>query len=210
MTAASAEQYFSQSRLVAILRGLKPEEAESHGAAIINAGWRCLEVPLNSPEPLKSIEILVKKFGDKALIGAGTVLTAADVEAVAKAGGKLIVAPNTDKEVVEAAMKLNMVMMPGVYTATEAFAAYKLGVRYLKLFPADSVGPAYIKALKSVLPKDAKVIPTGGVSVETIASFHEVGCHAFGIGSQLFKPGMSAEEVGKRAQALTNAAAVLK
>ena len=130
MTAASAEQYFSQNRLVAILRGLKPEEAEGHGAAIISAGWRCLEVPLNSPEPLKSIEILVKKFGDKALIGAGTVLTATDVEAVAKAGGKLIVAPNTDKEVVEAAMKLNMVVMPGVYIATEAFAAYKLGVRY--------------------------------------------------------------------------------
>lgn len=209
MTAASAEKYFSQSPLIAILRGLKPEEAQGHGEAIVNAGWRCLEVPLNSPEPLKSIEILAKKFGDRALIGAGTVLTAADVEAVANAGGKLIVAPNTDREVVEAAMKLGLVVMPGVYTATEAFAAYKLGVRYLKLFPADSVGPGYIKALKSVLPKDAKVIPTGGVSVDTIASFHEAGCHAFGIGSQLFKPGMSAEDVGNRAQALSKAAASL-
>jgi 2-dehydro-3-deoxyphosphogalactonate aldolase len=207
---ASAEKYFSQSRLIAILRGLIPQEALSHGEAIVSAGWRCLEVPLNSPEPFKSIEILAGKFGDKALIGAGTVLTAADVDAVAKAGGKLIVAPNTDREVVEAAMARDMVIMPGVYTATEAFAAYKMGVRYLKLFPADSVGPGYIKALKSVLPKDAKIIPTGGISVATIGAFHEAGCHAFGIGTQLFKPGVSAEEVAKRAQALAAAAANLK
>jgi 2-dehydro-3-deoxyphosphogalactonate aldolase len=206
---ASAEKYFSQSRLIAILRGLTPQEALGHGEAIISAGWRCLEVPLNSPEPFKSIEILAGKFGDKALVGAGTVLTAADVETVAKAGGKLIVAPNTDREVVEAAMARDMVIMPGVYTATEAFAAYKLGVRYLKLFPADSVGPGYIKALKSVLPKDAKIIPTGGISVATIAGFHEAGCHAFGIGTQLFKPGVSAEEVARRAQALADAAANL-
>ncbi len=210
MTAVSAEKYFTESRLIAILRGLKPEEAPGHGEAIIGAGWRCLEVPLNSPEPFKSIESLVKKYGDKALIGAGTVLTAEDVKKVADVGGKLIVAPNTDKDVVEAAMKLGLVIMPGVYTATEAFAAYKMGVRYLKLFPADSVGPGYIKALKSVLPKDAKVIPTGGVSVDTIAAFHEAGCHAFGIGTQLFKPGMTVDEVAKRAQALAKAAANLK
>jgi 2-dehydro-3-deoxyphosphogalactonate aldolase len=210
MTAASAEKYFSESRLIAILRGLKPEEAPGHGEAIVSAGWRCLEVPLNSPEPFKSIEALAKKYGDKALIGAGTVLTAEDVKKVADAGGQLIVAPNTDRDVVEAAMKLNLVIMPGVYTATEAFAAYKMGVRYLKLFPADSVGPGYIKALKSVLPKDAKVIPTGGISVDTIAAFHEAGCHAFGIGTQLFKPGMSVDDVARRAQALAKAAANLK
>ena len=210
MTAASPDKYFSESRLIAILRGLKPEEATAIGDAIFNAGWRCLEVPLNSPEPFKSIEILSKKYGDRALIGAGTVLTPADVQKVADAGGKLIVAPNTDKDVVEAAMKLNLIVMPGVYTATEAFAAYKMGVRNLKLFPADSVGPGYIKALKSVLPKDARVIPTGGISVDTIAAFHEAGCYAFGIGGQLFKPGMSPDDVGARAQALTKAAAVLK
>lgn len=202
---ASAEKYFAESRLIAILRGLRPEEAIPLGTEIIGAGWRCLEVPLNSPEPFDSIAQLAKTFGDGALIGAGTVLTAEDVEKTAKAGGRLIVAPNTDAEVVKAAMKLDMVVMPGVYTATEAFAAYKLGVRYLKLFPADSLGPSYVRALKSVLPKDAKVIPTGGVSVETIADFHAAGCHAFGIGSQLFKPGVSAADVAKRAAALAAA-----
>lgn len=203
------EKYFSQSRLIAILRGLTPEEAPAVGDAIFNAGWRCLEVPLNSPQPLDSIRILSERFGDRALIGAGTVLTAAEVDAVAEAGGKLIVAPNTDAEVVAAALKRGLAIVPGVYTATEAFAAYKLGVRYLKLFPADSLGPAYVKALKSVLPKDAKVIPTGGVSVETIGAFHAAGCHAFGIGSQLYKPGFGAAEVATRAQALTEAAAKL-
>lgn len=207
---ASAEKYFSESRLVAILRGLTPDDAAAIGDAIVNAGWRCLEVPLNSPEPLKSIQLLTQRFGDKVLIGAGTVLSAAEVEAVAKAGGKLIVAPNTDPEVVAAAQALNLVVIPGVYTATEAFAAYKLGVRYLKLFPADSAGPAYIKALKSVLPKEAKIIPTGGISVDTIARFHEAGCHAFGVGTQLYKPGAAANDVAKRAEALTAACAPLK
>lgn len=210
MTALSPEKYFSESRLIAILRGLTPDEAPAIGEAIVGAGWRCLEVPLNSPEPLKSIEMLATVYGDKALIGAGTVLSAEDVRKVADAGGRLIVAPNTDKEVVEAAMKLNLVIMPGVYTATEAFAAYKMGVRYLKLFPADSVGPGYIKALKSVLPKDAKIIPTGGISVDTIAAFHAAGCHAFGIGTQLFKPGMTSNDVSQRAEALAKAAANLK
>ena len=205
-----AEKYFAESRLIAILRGLKPEEAVPFGKEIVNAGWRCLEVPLNSPDPFDSIAQLAKTFGDRALIGAGTVLTAEDVQKTYDAGGRLIVAPNTDVDVVKAAMKLGMVVMPGVYTATEAFAAYKLGVRYLKLFPADSLGPTYVKALKSVLPKDAKVIPTGGVSVETIADFHAAGCHAFGIGSQLFKPGISAAEVAKRAATLSAAERGLK
>jgi 2-dehydro-3-deoxyphosphogalactonate aldolase len=208
--AVSAEKYFSESRLIAILRGLKPEEAIAVGDAIVNAGWRCLEVPLNSPEPLKSIELLAKHFGERVLIGAGTVLTASDVTAVAEAGGRLVVAPNTDAEVVAAAHKNSMVVIPGVFTATEAFAAYKLGVRYLKLFPADSVGPAYVKALKSVLPKDAHIVPTGGVSVDTIASFHAAGCHAFGIGSQLYKPGTPLDEISSRAKALSDAAAKLK
>jgi 2-dehydro-3-deoxyphosphogalactonate aldolase len=207
--ATDAEKYFSQSRLVAILRGLNPDEALAQGAAIFDAGWRCLEVPLNSPEPFDSIRLLAQKYGDKALIGAGTVLTAADVKKVAEAGGKLIVAPNTDAEVVAAAQKLGLVMMPGVYTATEAFAALKLGVKYLKLFPADSVGPGYIKALKSVLPKEAKVIPTGGISVDTVKSFHDAGCHAFGVGTQLFKPGNTPAETAKRAAALTSACAGL-
>ena len=199
------EKYFSQNRLIAILRGLTPDEAVAQGEAIFNAGWRCLEVPLNSPQPFDSIRLLAERFGDTALVGAGTVLTPEDVQRVKDVGGKLIVAPNTDDDVVKKSLELGMVVMPGVYTATEAFHAYKLGVRYLKLFPADSLGPSYVKALKSVLPKDAKVIPTGGISVETIADFNSAGCHAFGVGSQLYKKGVSPEEVGRRAQALTEA-----
>lgn len=201
--------YFSQSRLIAILRGLTPAEAIPVGEAIFNAGWRCLEVPLNSPEPFDSISQLVKKFGDKALIGAGTVLTPEDVEKVHKTGAKLIVAPNTDDDVVAAALKLGMVMMPGVYTATEAFHAIKIGAKYLKIFPADSLGPGYIKALKSVLPKDIRVIPTGGISVDTVASFHAAGCYAFGVGTQLYKPGVTVDDVRRRAEALTEACSKL-
>lgn len=197
--------HFSESRLIAILRGITPDEVIPVGEAIFNAGWRCLEVPLNSPQPFESIAALVKKFGDKALIGAGTVLTADEVATVAKTGAKLIVAPNTDDDVVKAALAHDMVVMPGVYTATEAFHAIKIGAKYLKIFPADSLGPGYIKALKSVLPKHIKVIPTGGISLDTVASFHAAGCHAFGVGTQLYKPGVTVDEVKKRAEALTAA-----
>lgn len=207
---AVADQYFSQNRLIAILRGIKPDEVLAVGEAIFNAGWRCLEVPLNSPDPFESISRLVKRFGDTALIGAGTVLTADDVEKVHKTGAKLIVAPNTDADVVKAALARDMVMMPGVYTATEAFNAIKLGSKFLKIFPADSCGPGYIRALKSVLPTHIKVIPTGGIAVDTVASFHTAGCYAFGVGSSLYKPGTTADEVQKRAEALTAAVKDLK
>jgi 2-dehydro-3-deoxyphosphogalactonate aldolase len=205
----SPEKYFSQNPLVAILRGVKPDEVVPCGEAIVAAGWRVIEVPLNSPDALKSIELLSTRFGEEILIGAGTVLSAQAVADVATAGGRLIVAPNTNAEVVDAALARGLVILPGVYTATEAFQAYKLGARYLKLFPADSLGPAYVKALKAVLPKDAHMVPTGGVSVETIADFHAAGSRAYGIGSQVYKPGMSAGDVGKCAQTLSDAAAKL-
>ena len=144
------------------------------------------------------------------VIGAGTVLTADDVEKVHKTGAKLIVAPNTDADVVKAALARDMVMMPGVYTATEAFNAIKLGSKFLKIFPADSCGPGYIRALKSVLPTHIKVIPTGGIAVDTVSSFHTAGCYAFGVGSSLYKPGTTADEVQKRAEALTAAVKDLK
>ena len=207
---ATADQFFSQNRLIAILRGIKPDEVLGVGEAIFKAGWRCLEVPLNSPDPFESISRLVKRFGDTALIGAGTVLTAEDVEKVHKTGARLIVSPNTDAEVIKAALARDMVMMPGVYTATEAFDAIKLGSKFLKIFPADSCGPNYIRALKSVLPTNIKVIPTGGIAVDTVASFHTAGCYAFGVGSSLYKPGTSADEVQKRAEALTAATRDLK
>lgn len=204
-----AEAYFQQSPLVAIMRGVKPSEVIACAEAIVAAGWRVLEVPLNSPDPLDSIARLAAHFGDRVLVGAGTVLSAQDVEAVAAAGGRLVVAPNTDAAVVGAALGRGMVMLPGVYTPTEAFEAYRLGARYLKLFPADSLGPAYIRAIRSVLPRDAHIVPTGGVSAETIADFHAAGSRAYGIGTQVYKPGMDVAEISRRAQVLAQAAAQL-
>lgn len=184
---------------VAILRGVKPDEIIDHAEAITQAGWRILEVPLNSPEPLKSIS---KIAGMKdTLVGAGTVLTVDDVKAVHDAGGRLIVSPNTDTKVIERALALNMVVMPGFFTASEAFAAYQAGARYLKLFPADSVGPSYLKALGAVMPKDARLIAVGGLTPANMHEFHAAGSAAYGIGSQLYKPGMTPAQSGKNAEA---------
>jgi 2-dehydro-3-deoxyphosphogalactonate aldolase len=206
----SPESYFSQCPLVAILRGIRPGEVIAAAEAIAAAGWRAIEVPLNSPQPLESIRLLAQHFGNRILIGAGTVLSAAAVEEVAQAGGKLIVAPNTDAEVISAALDRDLIMLPGVYTASEAFAAYKLGARYLKLFPADSMGPAHIKALKSVLPPDAFMVPTGGITVENISAFHAAGAYAFGIGSQLYKPGLAPGQIEKNARAFSEVAGKMK
>ncbi len=206
----SPESFFEQNPLIAILRGIKPEEAVACGKAIVEAGWRVIEVPLNSPDAFTSIKTLTAHFGQDILIGAGTVLTAEDVEKVAAAGGRLIVAPNTNKAVIDSALAKGLVMLPGVYTPTEAFAAYDMGARYLKLFPADTLGPSYMRALKSVLPKDAHLAPTGGVSVDTIADFHAAGSRAYGIGSQLYKAGMGVADVSRNAIALSAAAAKLK
>ena len=206
----SPEPFFTQNPLIAILRGVKPDEAVACGQVIVDAGWRVIEVPLNSPDAFASIKKLAEHFEPDILIGAGTVLTAQDVEQVAAAGGRLIVAPNTNKSVIDAALAKGLVMLPGVYTPTEAFAAYDMGARYLKLFPADTLGPAYVRALKSVLPKDAHLAPTGGVSVDTIADFHAAGSRAYGIGSQLYKAGMTTGDVSRNAISLSAAAAKLK
>lgn len=197
------ENYFSQSPLIAILRGIRPDEIIGYAKAIVDAGWRCIEVPLNSPSPLESIRILRDCFGDDILIGAGTVLTVKDVQAVIGAGGRLIVAPNTDPAIIAEAIKNDAVIMPGFLSATEAFQAYDSGARFLKLFPADAMGPSYIKAIRSVLPQDARIIPVGGVTPETVAAFRDAGSYAFGVGSQLYKPGMAVDETGMRAKAFT-------
>ncbi len=201
----SFESYLSRSPLIAILRGVTPAEVLDVGAAIINAGWTVIEVPLNSPDALESIRRLNDNFGRDALIGAGTVLSVQSVTDVVQAGGRLIVSPNTNADVIRATLAQELISLPGVYTATEAFAAYDLGARHLKLFPADSLGPGYVKALKSVLPRDAHLVPTGGVSEETIGDFHAAGSAAYGIGSQLYKPGMKATDVATRAAGLLNA-----
>lgn len=191
--------------LVAILRGLVPEEAVEVGEALVAAGFRTLEVPLNSPRPLESIARLAEALGDRAIVGAGTVLTPAEAHAVADAGGRLMVSPNTDAAVIAAARARSMLALPGVFTATEAFAALAAGADALKLFPAEIAGPAGLKALRAVLPTGTRVYAVGGVSPETIPAWRAAGASGAGLGSALFTPGRSAAEVGDRAAAFVSA-----
>lgn len=191
--------------LIAILRGIKPEEAEAIGTSLAEARFEAIEVPLNSPDPLKSIATLVKTLPPDILIGAGTVLLPEDAEAVHQAGGRLIVSPNVDELVIRRASALGMVTMPGVYTATEAFAALKYGASGLKFFPASVLGPGGIAAIKVVLPQNCVIGAVGGVSNENFAGYMEAGVSAFGLGSSLFKPGMNARQVADNARAAVKA-----
>lgn len=191
--------------LVAILRGLTPEEAPAIGAALVEAGFRMLEVPLNSPRPLESIGKLARAFGDHCLVGAGTVLTAAQVGEVARAGGRLIVMPHTDPELIAAARAAGARSMPGVATPTEAFIALDAGADVLKLFPADRLAPHALHAWMSVLPAGTPVLPVGGITPANMAAFRQAGAAGFGIGSALYAPGMDAVEVARRARAFVDA-----
>ncbi|MFK7901567.1 MAG: 2-dehydro-3-deoxy-6-phosphogalactonate aldolase [Nitratireductor sp.] len=195
----------SNRSLIAILRGVSPQEVEEIGQALIDAGITIIEVPLNSPEPLKSIEILSKKFGDKALIGAGTVLNVEQVEQVQKAGGKLIVSPNTNIEVIKASKKLGLQSWPGSMTPSECFAALDAGADGIKMFPAELIGPIGLKAIRAVLPPSAKAYAVGGVSTGNLGEWLQVGANGFGIGSALYKQGLSAQEVHKNALAFVSA-----
>ncbi len=190
----------NECNLIAILRGIKPEEVEAVGETLIEAGWRILEVPLNSPDPLKSIEKLQKQFGDKALIGAGTVLAPAQVADVAATGSKVIISPNANLSVIEASVAKGMVSLPGVATPTEAFAAIGAGATGVKAFPAEAIPPHVIKAWKAVLPKDIPVLAVGGVTPDNMKAFVDAGAAGFGIGGSLYKPGDSAETVGAKAK----------
>lgn len=195
--------------LVAILRGLRPEDAETTGAALIDAGFRAIEVPLNSPDPFTSIARLVQRFGNRAVIGAGTVLTVGDVERLAETGAKLMVSPNTDPAVIVAAKAAGLYALPGFFTATEAFAALHAGADGLKLFPAETTTPAHVKALKAVLPPEVPVFAVGGVTPETMTPWIDAGAQGFGLGSALFKPGMAPGAVGDKARAFAAAWAAL-
>lgn len=195
--------------LVAILRGLRPEDAEATGAALIDAGFRAIEVPLNSPDPFTSIARLVQRFGNRAVIGAGTVLTVGDVERLAETGAKLMVSPNTDPAVIVAAKAAGLYALPGFFTATEAFAALHAGADGLKLFPAETTTPAHVKALKAVLPPEVPVFAVGGVTPETMTPWIDAGAQGFGLGSALFKPGMAPGAVGDKARAFAAAWAAL-
>jgi 2-dehydro-3-deoxyphosphogalactonate aldolase len=191
--------------LIAILRGVTPDEADSIAAVIVEAGFGAIEVPLNSPDPLASIELIARLFGDKVLVGAGTVLDVREVDEVAEAGAKLVVAPNADRAVIGRAAKLGLVTLPGVATPTEAFAALKAGVAGLKLFPGEAIPPAVVRAWRSVLPKETLLYPVGGVTPERIGPYRRAGANGFGIGSALYKPGASIEEVRRAAQAFVTA-----
>ncbi|PSJ62207.1 2-dehydro-3-deoxy-6-phosphogalactonate aldolase [Pseudaminobacter soli (ex Li et al. 2025)] len=190
--------------LVAILRGLKPNEAAGIGSAVFEAGIEAIEVPLNSPEPFASIETLARLLPD-ALVGAGTVLTPQDVDHLHDAGGRLLVSPNIDAEVMQRANHRGMVTMPGVFTPTEALLALRLGASALKFFPASVLGPSGIAAIRAVLPLDAIIGAVGGVSEANFADYKRVGVRTFGLGSSLFKPGMTSAMVRERAEAAVRA-----
>jgi 2-dehydro-3-deoxyphosphogalactonate aldolase len=185
--------------LIAILRGLKPEETEGVVGALIETGFRAIEIPLNSPDPFRSIEIAAKMAPADCLIGAGTVLSTEDVDALDAAGGKLMVSPNADADVISAARVKGMVTMPGVLTPTEALVAAKAGATGLKFFPASIIGPSGINAIRTILPKDLVIAAVGGVSDKNFADYTNAGILAFGLGTSLYKPGMTAAEVRERA-----------
>lgn len=187
--------------LVAIIRGVTPDEVEAIGEAIFAAGIRIIEVPLNSPEPLASIERLARAMGDRATVGAGTVLNVADVARVRDAGGAIVVSPGGDAEVITAVVAAGMISAPGYFTPTEAFAALKAGAHALKLFPAEAASPAVVKAQRAVLPKDVPLLVVGGVRPDNMRAYLDAGANGFGLGSGVYRPGQSAVEVGAQARA---------
>lgn len=190
---------FAANPLIAILRGLRPDEAADTATALIGAGFTILEVPLNSPDPLDGIRRMVAA-APGAIVGAGTVLTADQVRAVADAGGRIIIAPNFDPRVAAEARRLGLSYCPGVGTVTEAFAALEAGAAALKLFPAEMIPPVAVKAMRAVLPRDARLLPVGGISPATMAGYVAAGADGFGLGSALYKPGQDAGATGQRAR----------
>jgi len=191
--------------LVAILRGLKPDEAVAIGETLVAEGFGLIEVPLNSPEPLESIRLLAKALAGRAVIGAGTVLKTSDVDGVADVGGTLTVMPHTDTDVIKRAKARGLIAMPGFATPSEAFAALNAGADALKLFPAEANPPPVLKAMKAVLPKSVAVLPVGGITPTTMAPFAAAGAAGFGLGSALYQPGASTADVAAKAKAFVTA-----
>ncbi|MGC8469427.1 MAG: 2-dehydro-3-deoxy-6-phosphogalactonate aldolase [Acetobacteraceae bacterium] len=198
--------WLARCPLVAILRGVRPDEVEAVGAALAAAGIVILEVPLNSPDPFTSIRRLAARFGGTMLVGAGTVLEEAEVAAVAEAGGRLLVTPHADPALVRAAKARGMLACPGFFTPAEAFALLAAGADGLKLFPAEAASPAVLKALRAVLPASVPVLPVGGVGADNLAAWRAAGAAGFGIGSALYRPGDTPGAVAAKAQALVAAA----
>ena len=192
--------------IVAIIRGVTPEEVIGVAEALLEAGITVVEVPLNSPEPIDSIARLARELGDRVVCGAGTVLSPEEVDAVADAGGRIIVSPNTDAGVIRRSIERGLEPMPGFATPTEAFVAYQAGARRLKLFPAATYGPGHLRQLKAVLPKDATVFAVGGVKPEAMAEWYAAGVDGFGLGGELYRPGQSVEETRAKARAAAESA----
>ncbi len=191
--------------LVAILRGLQPDRAVDIGERLVDAGFSVIEVPLNSPEPLKSIERLADALDDQVIIGAGTVLKSSDISDVARAGGRLIVMPHADLNLIRQADHLGLFCMPGVATPTEAFAALSAGADALKMFPAEALPPAVVKAWRAVLRPPIKLLPVGGITPDSMAAYLKVGASGFGLGSALFTPELSLSTLAKNARAFADA-----
>jgi 2-dehydro-3-deoxyphosphogalactonate aldolase len=191
--------------LIAILRGITPADAEGAVDTLDAAGWRVVEVPLNSPGALETLRRMVKRAGDRLLIGAGTVLTVDQVGAIAAAGAKLMVAPNCNPDVIRAASAKGMITAPGVATPTEAFAALDAGADALKMFPGELLPPPAVKAWRAVLPPDTLLLPVGGVAPDNIAAYLKAGANGFGIGTSVYKPDMTIAEMAARAKALADA-----
>ena len=196
----TADALLAEMPLVAILRGVTPARIEGIAEVLFAAGFRAIEVPLNSPEPLKSIALLARQFGDRCLTGAGTVLTPDDVDRVADAGGKLLVTPNTNPAVIARGVEKGLTVMPGFYTPSEGFAAVAAGARYLKLFPASSGGIGHLQAMLAVLPKAVPVYAVGGVGAGNMSEWRKAGAAGFGLGSDLFKPDFSDADIAARAR----------
>jgi 2-dehydro-3-deoxyphosphogalactonate aldolase len=194
-------RYLGECPLIAIIRGVTPDEAEAIGDAIYESGIRIIEVPLNSPEPLESIERLADKFGERMLVGGGTVLTPDDVRRVRHAGGHIIIAPNTNVDVIAETAAEGMISCPGYFTPSEVFAAIRAGATALKLFPAEGASPAVLKAQLAVLPKDIPVLIVGGVQPDNMRPWLDAGATGFGLGGGLYKPGQSPAETLERARA---------
>jgi 2-dehydro-3-deoxyphosphogalactonate aldolase len=194
-------RYLDECPLIAIIRGVTPDEAEAIGDAIYEGGIRIIEVPLNSPDPLRSIEVLAAKFADRVLVGAGTVLRSEEVDAVKQAGGRIIVSPDTNSEVISAAAAAGLVSSPGYFTPSEAFAAIRAGAHTLKLFPAEGSSPAALKGQLAVIPKDIPVMAVGGIKPDNMQPWLDAGAAGFGLGSGLYKPGQTAAETLDKARA---------
>jgi 2-dehydro-3-deoxyphosphogalactonate aldolase len=191
--------------LVAILRGVRPTEAAAIAEALYAAGWRCVETPLNSPDPLASIEAIAQAFAGRMLVGAGTVLSPGQAKDAAAAGAQFIVSPNVDAEVIGWTKSSGLIAMPGAFTATEAFSAIAAGAHAVKIFPAELTSPAGLKALKAVLPADIPLFPTGGIAAEHFASYLAAGAAGFGVGGTVYKPGSTPQEVHRRAREIVRA-----